>query len=134
MAIGFGYLLYEHPDTLGLCSAGELAAHCLSGSLFYGVANPLYLHIWPLPVLFLALAFVPKRVFVTWAWIAVPLGALGLLLIISAEPVSQGFGIMLLDRPKITPGIVKLFVLASVAVVALAWACELWRDRWTGRN
>lgn len=122
----FGYLLYAHPSAFGLCPSGE---QCLSDRVFYGVANPLYLHVWPLVPLFFALMFVPQSVFRMWTWYALPLGFLGLGLIVAAPPMAQGFFVGLPDRPQMTAYVVRLFAVGSVLVVIAAGFFERWKAR-----
>lgn len=113
-----GYLLYEHPDLLGLCVPHE---RCLSESVFYGVADPLYHRLWPLPPLFLFLGFVRREVFLSWAKFFLAVCIVPMLLVIAAPPMSHGFFGGFPDRPRMTEIMVRFATLSSLAFVAVKY-------------
>ena len=126
LAILAGYLLYVRPDMLGLCDLGK---QCLSAHTFYGIANPLYVHLRPLPFLFLLLVFVRREAFVAWAWFALVAFPLAIVLIAAAPPLAHDFMPILPDRPQMTALTVRLVCLGSVVVLASTSLRARWKEK-----
>lgn len=130
LGIGVGYLLYHHPDMLGLCAAGT---YCLTDDVFYGIASPLYLHSWPLLALFLLTAFLPSELFYGWAKFFAAISIIPLLLVIGADPLSHSFFPGFPDRPQMTEIMVKFVVLTSLVFLVGAYVLRFWKRSQTLR-
>ena len=124
LLIYLGYLLYERPDLLGLCPPGR---NCLDPHLFYGLANPLWLHLRPLPVLFLLLTFVRRDAFIAWCRFALVAFPLAFVIVIESAPISHDFLPIIPPRPQMTELVVRLLCLGSLAALAPAYLREWWK-------
>ena len=111
-AIIAGYLLSD-PRVTGWC-IGD-AGGCISQSTIVGIGNPLYLGIRWLPVVFLALLFVPDKVFKTWWHIVLPLSILGFIVIAMTPPLGESLGP---DRTTVTEYVAEFITVVSALVIA----------------
>lgn len=108
-----GYLLLKQPEALGLCSANA-GRNCLSEGVLYGIAQPLYLSMWPFPFLFFSLAFVRHDIFYAWLKLFGYLLPIPILLVAAADPLPSGF------FPGPFPSRVAMAALMAKSVVGIS--------------
>ena len=119
-SIGLGYLLL-HPELVGWCAPG-LSANCLSQQLAFGVGKPLYWSIRLLPLIFFALIFVRREVFITWIKVLTPFAVLGIWLMLVSPPLGDPLRLEF-GRTEMTKMVVQFLAILSAFVIA--W--KYWR-------
>ncbi len=114
-----GYALLRDPELLGLC-VGYGEGSCLHESITFGIAKPLFWGTRLLPLLFLVLIFVPKKIFDLWVKFALFAAPIPLLLIL-ISPASTP-SMFTPWRSDVTAPLVNLFVGLSFAFLLLQLA------------
>src|SRR3990167_2617188 len=119
--IGLGYLLL-HPELIGWCNDPQFSGNCLDQSLVFGLGVPLYWSTHLLPLIFFALIFVRREVFITWAKVLIPFAVLGIWLILVSPPLGDPLRLEF-GRTEMTKMVVQF--LAVLSMVVIAW--KYWR-------
>ncbi len=118
LLICIGYVLSKNPSLFNLCPV-EYVGNCLDSELKWGVGETLYLGIFPLPIVFLALIFVRREVFKAWAWFAVPFAIFAILFLASQPAITSNmFGG---DRAEVTNILSLLFVFLSALIIIVKY-------------
>lgn len=111
LLILFGYIISKQSGLIGLCAYKD---GCMSETLFYGIAQPLFLSIYLLPPLFFALIFVRKEVFSIWWKVMLPVAIVFLVIVVWAPPLG---GLFTPDRTLVTRALSNIFVTLSILVI-----------------
>ncbi len=117
VGIFVGYAILRQPQLLGLCID---QAQCLERFITSGIGKPLYFGTRLLPVLFFALIFVPRNIFMVWAKFALFAAPLPLLLILISPATTPEM--FTPERNIVTAPLVNLFVGLSFAFLLLQFA------------
>jgi hypothetical protein len=118
-----GYLILRHPVLIGICEQGGAIAGCLTEPVLQGIARPLYLGTWPLPLFFGALVLLPRSTFLSWLMYFGPVAVVITLLIVSSDPTPNDMGIFsVIDRTAVTISLVRLYVFASLVFIGVSLA------------
>lgn len=117
LAILLGYVLYRHPELLGLC--GSVNPDCLSSDVLFGIAQPLYLGLYWLPPLFFFLIFVHREVFFFWLKAISVFTLLGLILIMQSPDLPTS---LFPARATVTEWVVHVLVILSLVFIAVKYA------------
>ncbi len=117
-AIYFGFVLINNPELVSLCNQGG-GRSCTQSTLF-GIGIPLFYGTRLLPVLFFALIFVPRSIFMAWTKFALFAAPLPLLLILISPATTPEM--FTPERNIVTAPLVNLFVALSFAFLLLQFA------------
>lgn len=112
--IAVGYFII-HPQKIGYCMGVESELHCVGQDLYIGVGKTLYFSLNAFVLLFFILTFVPSEHMRYWYRIVLPLGLLGLLLIVVSSPVRENM--LDAERVDVARAVGEWLLLLSLAVV-----------------
>ncbi len=117
-AICLGFVLINNPELVSLCDQGG-GRSCAQSTLF-GIGIPLFYGTRLLPILFFALIFVSRNIFVAWTKFALFAAPLPLLLILISPATTPEM--FTPERNVVTAPLVNLFVGLSFAFLLLQFA------------
>jgi hypothetical protein len=124
--IASGYFILN-PQELGYCLESDSDLHCVGQNFYFGIGKPLYNSLNAFALLFFILIFIPKAHLRYWYRIVLPLGLLGIAIIILSSPVRQN----MLDpeRVDVARAIGEWLLLLTLAVVGHSLFSELFSNK-----